>query len=226
MSDKAHITYLFDPLCGWCYGASPLLAQLAALPNLIVTLAPTGLFSGTGTRPVDEQLAAFAWSNDVRIASLTGQRFTEDYHVQVLGGGGMLDSGPATLAVTAVSLTEPSREIDALKLIQEARYASGRNITDLPELRAMLEHAGLKAASDRLATPDAELLAANRKRIERARLLMREFEAGGVPALIVDDGRRRALVKAHEMFGSAADLVARLSAIGSSRPLNIRQNQT
>jgi putative protein-disulfide isomerase len=139
MSNKAHITYLFDPLCGWCYGASPLLAQLAALPNLIVALAPTGLFSGTGARVVDEHFANFAWSNDVRIASLTGQQFSEDYRVKVLGSGGLLNSGPATLAVTAVSLTDPSREIDALRLIQEARYVAGRDITDLSELRAILE---------------------------------------------------------------------------------------
>jgi putative protein-disulfide isomerase len=218
MSDKAQITYLFDPLCGWCYGASPLLAQLAALPNLIVTLAPTGLFSGTGARVVDEHFANFAWSNDVRIASLTGQQFTEDYRVKVLGSGGLLNSGPATLAVTAVSLTDPSREIDALRLIQEARYVAGRDITDLSELRAILEGADLIAAAARLATPDVELLAANRKRVERSRSLMEEFQAGGVPALIVDDGERTELVKAHELFGNADDLIARLSDLGRARP--------
>ncbi|MBD8653786.1 MAG: DsbA family protein, partial [Oxalobacteraceae bacterium] len=218
MSDRPHITYLFDPLCGWCYGASPLLAQLAALPNLIVALAPTGLFSGTGARVVDEHFANFAWSNDVRIASLTGEQFTEDYRVKVLGGGGLLDSGPPTLAVTAVSLTEPSREIDAIRLIQEARYVAGRDVTDLSELRDILERADLSAAAACLAAPDAELLVANRKRVERAQLLMREFEAGGVPALIVDDGQRTELVKAHELFGNADDLIARLSALGRARP--------
>ncbi|WEZ84479.1 DsbA family protein [Rhizobium sp. 32-5/1] len=218
MSDKAYVTYLFDPLCGWCYGASPLLAQLVALPNLLVTLAPTGLFSGRGARVVDEHFANFAWSNDVRIASLTGQQFTEHYRVKVLGGGGLLNSGPATLAVTAVSLTEPSREIDALRLIQEARYVAGRDVTAMPELRAILEGAYLSAAAARLAAPDAELLAANCKRVERAQLLMQEFEAGGVPALIVDDGQRTELVKAHQLFGNADDLIARLSALGRARP--------
>ncbi|EHS50181.1 hypothetical protein PDO_2652 [Rhizobium sp. PDO1-076] len=217
MNNQAHVTYLFDPLCGWCYGASPLLAQLAALPNLIVTLAPTGLFSGTGARAVDGHFANFAWSNDVRIASLTGQRFTEDYRVKVLGGGGLLNSGPATLAVTAVSLTEPSREIDALRLIQEARYVAGLDVTNLPELRDILEGAGLSAAAARLAAPDAELLAANRKRVDQAQLLMQEFEAGGVPALVVDDGQRTELVKAHKLFGNADDLIARLSALGRAR---------
>ena len=30
MSARIPITYLFDPLCGWCYGASTLLEQLVA----------------------------------------------------------------------------------------------------------------------------------------------------------------------------------------------------
>jgi putative protein-disulfide isomerase len=47
---------------------------------------------------------------------------------------------------------------------------------------------------------------------------MQEFEAGGVPALIVDDGERTELVKAHELFGNADNLIARLSALGRARP--------
>ncbi len=40
------LIYLFDPLCGWCYGASPTLRQLAAREDFVVEVAPSGLFSG------------------------------------------------------------------------------------------------------------------------------------------------------------------------------------
>ncbi|MDP0202559.1 hypothetical protein Q7300_02875 [Glaesserella parasuis] len=36
------IYYLFDPLCGWCYGASATLQKLNEIYPL--TLTPTGLF--------------------------------------------------------------------------------------------------------------------------------------------------------------------------------------
>ncbi|MWQ29681.1 disulfide bond formation protein DsbA, partial [Glaesserella parasuis] len=36
------IYYLFDPLCGWCYGASATLQKLNEIYPL--ALAPTGLF--------------------------------------------------------------------------------------------------------------------------------------------------------------------------------------
>ena len=47
------VTYLFDPLCGWCYAAAPVLARLQATPGVQVVLAPTGLFAGAGARPMD-----------------------------------------------------------------------------------------------------------------------------------------------------------------------------
>ncbi|NKL66883.1 DsbA family protein [Rhizobium leguminosarum] len=225
MSGKTNITYLFDPLCGWCYGASGIIGEIAAHPNLTVALAPTGLFSGAGARPMNAQFAAFAWSNDERIASLSGQRFTDDYRNDVLGKGGVLDSGPATLALTAVALTDPLRELDALTLIQEARYVSGGDVTDMLEVKEILESAGLDAASNRLVAPDADLLSANRQRIEAARVLMKQFRVDGVPVLIVDDGQRRSTIRAQELFGNA-DLVARLAGVGAFSADAVRQNRS
>ena len=58
MADTTHITYLFDPLCGWCYGASAKLEQLAARPDIALQLVPTGLFSGVGGRPMDAEFCS------------------------------------------------------------------------------------------------------------------------------------------------------------------------
>ena len=84
---RTTVTYLFDPLCGWCYGASPAIQQLGQQEDIQLELAPTGLFAGGG-RSMDAAFADYAWSNDVRIAKLTGQRFTEAYRSQVLGRHG------------------------------------------------------------------------------------------------------------------------------------------
>lgn len=207
------VTYLFDPLCGWCYGASPTLRGLAAHPDFVVELAPSGLFSGDGARPMDDSFAAYAWANDQRIAKLSGQRFTEDYRRQVLGDRAhTLDSGPATLALTAVALTAPDRELEALKAIQEARYVAGRDVTSVPVLAEVLRGLGLDRAAERLGAADEELLAANRTRVEAARAEMRRFGVDGVPALIAGDGKGRRLVRASALFGGVDALVRGLRA--------------
>ena len=146
------LTYLMDPLCGWCYGASPALQALRAEPGIQITIAPTGLFAGDGSRPMNAEFARYAWTNDQRIASLTGQRFTEAYRTQVLDDHSKrFDSGPATLALTAVQLTAPERELDALGALQLARYVEGRDTADLAVLAAILGELGLDAGGRPLA---------------------------------------------------------------------------
>jgi putative protein-disulfide isomerase len=213
MAGKTCLTYLFDPLCGWCYGASPMLEKLVARPDLGIELVVTGLFAGAGARPMDDGFAAFAWSNDQRIARLSGQIFSEAYRRNVLGDHTRLfDSGPATLALTAVAVAAPDREFEALKAIQNARYVEGRDNTDIAVLAQILRLLNLPESADRLATPDDALIAAYRRRLEAARVEMQGLRANGVPALIVGTGDQRRMVQASTLFGSLDGLVAELKA--------------
>jgi putative protein-disulfide isomerase len=205
--------YLFDPLCGWCYGAGPVVSGVLELPGVSLELLPTGLFSGDGARPMDDAFAAYAWSNDQRIERLTGQRFSERYRERVLGDRRQLfDSGPATVALTAVSLTDPLRELDALRAIQQTRYVDGADVVSLTALAGLLEALGLEAAADKVARPDADLLAANRARVGRAQALMREFGARGVPTLIVESGAKRLVLDHAAAYANPQALLRQLEA--------------
>ncbi|EJL82920.1 hypothetical protein-disulfide isomerase [Polaromonas sp. CF318] len=205
--------YLFDPLCGWCYGATPALSALSEVPAVSVELLPTGLFSGAGARPMDSEFAAYAWSNDQRIERLTGQRFSEQYRQQVLGDRQRLfDSGPATVALTAVSLTAPARELEALKAIQHARYVDGKDVTSLETLAGLLRGLGLQQAAEMLTQPGPDLLAANQARTRQAQALMQEFGARGVPTLIADSGARRWIVNHTAFYATPRALISELEA--------------
>ena len=208
-----HVTYLFDPLCGWCYGAHPALEELARRDDVALELVPTGLFAGEGARAMDAQFAAYAWQNDERIARLTGQPFSEVYRTRVLGKtGGMFDSAPATLGLVAVRVTEPTREFEALKAIQHARYVDGRDIGSLPEVGDILQSIGVPAAAERVRTPDDELTQAYRRQIEAAGSEMQRFGVSGVPALLVGDGAERHLLRGNLLFGRFDLLVSQLQA--------------
>ena len=56
---RTTVTYLFDPLCGWCYGTSPSIQRLALQANIGLELVPTGLFAGGG-RVMDAAFADYA----------------------------------------------------------------------------------------------------------------------------------------------------------------------
>ncbi len=133
--------------------------------------------------------------------------------------------GPATLALTAVALTNPEREFEALKAIQMARYVEGRDNTDIAVLTDVLRALNLHEAAGRLAplfrghdrgnvigARDEALTAAYHKRVEAARGHMRRFRADGVPSLIVGEDGHQHLVRARALFGSMDALLADLKA--------------
>lgn len=206
------LTYLFDPLCGWCYGASPVVQQLAQHSNINLALAPTGLFSDAGGRVMDAGFADYAWSNDLRIQKLTGQRLTEAYHAQVLGKPGLrFDSGAVTLALTAVSQTEPQRELAALKLLQEARYVQGQDTSALSTVANILREHGLAPAAELLQDGDAQLKITNQARVQTAQQLMRNLGAQGVPVLVLNQGRSPRLLRSDLLFGNIEALLAAIT---------------
>jgi len=206
--------FLFDPLCGWCYGATPAMSELLDVPGVTVALLPTGLFSGERARSMDDAFATFAWSNDRRIERLTGQRFTEQYRHRVLGNRQQrFDSGPATGALTAVSLTDPGRELEALKALQHARYVDGSDVTSLATLAGLLHGLGLEEAAPLVANRDAAVFAANRARMDRAESLMQEFGARGVPTLIAESGAKRWMVNPSAAYSNPRALMGELEAV-------------
>lgn len=203
---------LYDPLCGWCYGAMPALAALRAA-GVNVELLPSGLFLGAGARAMDDTFAAYAWTNDQRIVQLTGQRFTEQYRQHVLADRQQrFDSGPATLALTAVAQTEPAREWEALDAIQQARYVDGKDVTVTSTLAGILQALGLQRAAAQIAQPDAALIAAAQARIATAHSLLQAFDARGVPTLIAQQADRRWLLDTREAYGNPQALLGQLRA--------------
>ena len=209
---NATVTYLFDPLCGWCYGATPMLDRLAA-SGIDLTLLPTALFSGAGARPLDAGFAAHAWANDQRIERLSGQRFSQAYLDKVLNvRGTLLDSGAATLGIVAAGLDDPHRRLAALKAIQHARYVDGRDIVTVNGVTAVLADAGMADAAAMLTAPTAALMEAQRDLTERGRSLFQRLHADGVPSLAVIRNETPRLIGANALFGSYDNLVAHIQA--------------
>ena len=144
------IKLFMDPLCGWCYAAAPEVKKLAE--TAAIELIPTGLFSQAG-RTVTPEFARHAWSNDQRIAQLTGQVFSDSYRDNLLQEGMPFNSFPIVLALTWVQQQAPEQELNAYHAIQTARYVDGRDNTQLPVLANIL-------ANLPLALSEAEILQA------------------------------------------------------------------
>lgn len=210
MTKAITLQYLFDPLCGWCYGASATVAELAQHPDIDLQPLATGLFSGRGARSM-EGFAAQAWQADQRIAQLSGRSFSEAYRSDVLGAkDAMLDSSIATLAVTAVSMEAPEREIEALKAIQEARYVGGKDVTSAKVVAELLNGLGLTRSAALMIEPDEALVRLLQERMAEAHATMSKFHVQGVPALIVGTGDARQPMNASALYSGTDTMLAAL----------------
>ena len=87
--------YVYDPLCGWCYGAAPLLEAAAGIPTLRIALHAGGLWLGPRRQPMGQAVRDHVRPHDERIQALSGQPFGERYFNELLLSDGIfLDSEP------------------------------------------------------------------------------------------------------------------------------------
>lgn len=200
------VYYLFDPLCGWCYGAKPALETVAS--QYPVELTPTGLFFRSG-RVMDVDFAQYAWGNDERIERLTGQPFSTAYRENVLQGSGQFDSQNSLLALTAVREMAPEREIAVLSALQTARYVDGRNNADLRVIADVLQTQGLGDAVPKLHDPAIEqaLLA----RINLGQQLTQRLGVSGVPQLVLERDGRFEVAPSHLLFERQQNILNNLA---------------
>lgn len=192
-----NITYLFDPLCGWCYGANNGLTRLAGQHT--VRLLPTGLFSETG-RIMDAEFAEHAWSNDQRIAELTGLPFSHIYRQNILNQPTPFDSFHAVAALAAVQAVAPAHTFGALKNIQSARFVRGLDIADWAVLAQILRETDLAPAADALLSQTAHYQQAAREWIAEGRALAQQTGARGVPQIATETETGWQLLDSRPLF--------------------------
>jgi len=96
-SPTKHLVYFADPMCSWCYGFAPVIAELAERfeERLPLQMVMGGLRAGNTTpmRTEDKAYIRSAWTN---VNQATGQPF--DFHF-LEREGFVYDTEPACRAV-------------------------------------------------------------------------------------------------------------------------------
>ncbi|MEO3959115.1 hypothetical protein [Chromobacterium piscinae] len=88
--------YFYDPLCGWCYGASPLLQAAAALPGVSVEMHAGGMIDEEEGRAITPDWRAYVMPHDKRIAQMSSQPFGDAYYDGLLNDIGAPPPGWAS----------------------------------------------------------------------------------------------------------------------------------
>jgi putative protein-disulfide isomerase len=180
--------YIYDPLCGWCYGAKPLVQ--AAQGMLPVIAHGGGMMSGANRQTVSPQLRNYVMPHDRRIAEYTGQPFGEAYFEGLLRDEtAVFDSTPPIAAVLAAEQVA-GRGLELLGRLQTAHYVEGRRIADAAVLVELAEDIGLETQAFQLAFKEAE----TDRHVRESRALLAEVGGQGFPTFVLEQNGQFTLV--------------------------------
>lgn len=180
---KVH--YFFDPMCGWCYGASELISEIVHADGISLLMHPGGMIK---KRAIDPGFRQHILDSDILIASNTGAVFSDAYKQKVKASGDLvLDSYQTTRAILVAEKlgVEPTVMLNA---IQKAHYQCGLDVyhidilTELAKDQGLDEQQWLKSMQD-----DKGLLA---QALQLSHSMMSQLQVQGFPTLIAEiDGK-------------------------------------
>ncbi len=144
----AHLIYVADPMCSWCYGFGPeLKGLLDTLPDARLDIVVGGL-RAFNNEVMDAEKRTIILSHWKHVEEASGLPFTRNGMSQT---GFIYDTEPACRTVVAArTLADdlPSSAIlDVFQAIQHAFYAEGKDVTDL-HLLAEIGAVALNKAAD------------------------------------------------------------------------------
>jgi len=197
--------YIYDPLCGWCYGAKPLVE--AAQQVLPVTAHAGGMMSGSNRQRVSAQLRDYVMPHDRRIAEYTGQPFGEAYFDGLLRDpSAVFDSTPPIAAVLAAEAID-GHGLQLLGRLQTAHYVDGRRIADEPVLLEIAIQSGYAAQAFKAAFEAAQTT----EHIKNSRALLARVGGQGFPTFVLEHNGQFSTVDISPWLGKPQAFAAWLS---------------
>jgi len=180
---KVH--YFFDPMCGWCYGATSLIGILAEMTEFEIHYHPGGMIP---KRAIDPSFRQHILQADSQIATMTKAHFGDTYKARVANNSEfVLDSYLLTQAFL-VGIEMGIEPHLMLKTIQEAHYQDGKELDKLEALQALAVTIGLDEATWKVKM--AEATPTMMEKIQESQKLMGQLQVSGFPTLIMEkDGQ-------------------------------------
>ncbi|HSD36985.1 MAG TPA: DsbA family protein [Rhodocyclaceae bacterium] len=183
----ATLHYIFDPLCGWCYAASPLVRRVAdeLQESVAVQLHPGLLFETPMSLKADWRQHIL--QADQQIHALSGVRFGDAYIARIRTAESViLASSLPAAAVLAAEQLQSGAGLDMLESIQIAHYVNGENVCEMPRLRALA--AALDLPSEAFGAALDHELTQQAATTRHARDLLQASGGQGYPTFVLQIG--------------------------------------
>lgn len=144
--DKQEIMYCFDPLCGWCYGFSPVIMKLEEQfgDKINFNAYAGGMVTGERVAPIGE---TFSYIKNAlqTVEQRTGVQFGDGFKELLEEGTYRYNSEPPSQALVLFKSVTQGSSIKLAHLLQEAIFYEGTSLNEAENLARIVEKAGLDA---------------------------------------------------------------------------------
>ncbi len=173
------LLYVVDPMCSWCYGFAPVLAELEPelAPEVELELVMGGL-APDSEEAMDEETRRYVQAAWREVEARAGVPFEHDFWRRCAP---RRSTYPACRAVLVAAAGGRGRAM--LAAIQRAYYLEARNPSDAATLAELAEEIGL----DRAAFAAELASAATQSRLEADFARRRRLGVRSFPSLAVED---------------------------------------
>lgn len=130
--EKPQIVYVYDPICGWCYGFSPVVKKLQGEyeSKADFKILHGGMLVGNGITTMST-MSNYISSAYQRVENLTGVTFGDSFLRGILQNPAyILDSEKPSRACIALSSLAPEKSLSIGHAIQLALYHEGKSLND------------------------------------------------------------------------------------------------
>ena len=191
--------YVYDPLCGWCYGIAPLIDVVSNEFTNAIKLHGGGLFTPARVVTGGQSWKEHVTPIDERISQLSGQLFSQQYRDNLANTQMTLNSLLPISAIMAADNME-NQSIRFLKALQKAYYLDGLNISDKKVILFIAQKLDF----------DIELFSSLFTRIseqqvtqhlQQTQQLMSQVNGRGFPTLFIEDNQTYQLVPTEKYLG-------------------------
>ncbi len=139
--------YCYDAYCGWCYGFSPVIRQLATdRPDLTIEVLSGGMILPENPVPISA-MAGYILKAYPTVEELTGIRFGEDFLWHIRNpdlSDWYPNSEKSAIALCVFKEIHPDKQVFFAADLQYALNYEGRDLTDDEAYRHLLDKYGIR----------------------------------------------------------------------------------
>lgn len=207
--DRPVVYYIFDVLCGWCYGFSPVIAQLEKeyRNDFDFRVISGGMILGEREGPIGE-VAAYIKDAYKEVEATTGVTFGEAFLKNILAPGtAQFSSLPGALALATFRLYQPDNALAFARRMQEAIYKEGLPPVAAQTFGHCAEDFGMNATDFMRLMVDKDKL----ELVQNEFKVVKHWDIQGFPSVVYQKGDKGYLV--NRGYRSYQDLKQSFEAI-------------